>query len=216
MAKKNEDIYNRATIGELREFCNIVRKAGGANVLDALLPAIPQDSSSCLIARNLNFSCQVEPCGETIANLIPAKIKKKFNLYRHNPWMMVLHDEDLAERIASAIGSCVVEISLSTNNTTYNIPLPYKISNCAEAFDDTYDVLDGVFSSYEYAELDEEMASLIELSSIRNKLEYATQSIVYGGFESVDEAISDIHPQIKELYSDLYKELVVDIHANWS
>lgn len=49
-----------ATIEEVTEFCNKVRVAGGANAIDSLMPGIPANSNSCLIAKNLNFNCEVE------------------------------------------------------------------------------------------------------------------------------------------------------------
>lgn len=58
-----------ASLETVLEFCNDVRDAGGANPLDALLPAVPQDSKKCLIARNLNFSCSVMPEPRVISSV---------------------------------------------------------------------------------------------------------------------------------------------------
>jgi len=49
----------RVSKQELFEFANAIREAGGGNSLDALLPGEPSDSSKCLIARNLNFGCEI-------------------------------------------------------------------------------------------------------------------------------------------------------------
>lgn len=49
-----------ATETELLDFANTIRKAGGANVIEALLPAWQNDSESCLIANALNFGCRVD------------------------------------------------------------------------------------------------------------------------------------------------------------
>jgi hypothetical protein len=50
---------HRADPEEILKFVNDVRKAGQADILHALLPSIPQDSEACLIARNLNFHCDI-------------------------------------------------------------------------------------------------------------------------------------------------------------
>lgn len=54
-----------ATEAELLEFANAVRQAGGANIIEALLPGEPQVAKACLIANALNFSCGVSPNGRT-------------------------------------------------------------------------------------------------------------------------------------------------------
>jgi hypothetical protein len=43
----------------LLERCNQIRVAGGADPLKELIPGMPASPNSCLIARNLNFSCEV-------------------------------------------------------------------------------------------------------------------------------------------------------------
>lgn len=48
-----------ASFDETLEFCNKVRKAGGGDLLSALMPGIPEDDKHCLIAKNLNFDCTV-------------------------------------------------------------------------------------------------------------------------------------------------------------
>lgn len=54
-----EYVSEVATEEELLEFCNKVREAGGANVLEALLPSEVNMPSACLIANALNFGCSV-------------------------------------------------------------------------------------------------------------------------------------------------------------
>jgi hypothetical protein len=48
-----------ATEQELLDFVNRARAAGGADILEALLPSKPCEPQQCLIARGLNFSCYV-------------------------------------------------------------------------------------------------------------------------------------------------------------
>lgn len=61
MEYRNVKDIEPASLETVLEFCNDIRNWGGGNPLDALLPAVPGHSESCLIARNLNFSCAVEP-----------------------------------------------------------------------------------------------------------------------------------------------------------
>jgi hypothetical protein len=113
----------RATLEEVLDFANKVRKAGGGNPLDALMPAVPEDESQCLIAKNLNFNCRVE--GST------ADVREKSE--QDAPWSMYVEDGDVAQRIADAIGT-------EANPPTYveydwEIELPERIGNVASAFD---------------------------------------------------------------------------------
>ena len=50
----------RMPLDELLKVCNEVRTAGGGSLLDALLPAVPADEDQCIIAKNMNFNCEVE------------------------------------------------------------------------------------------------------------------------------------------------------------
>jgi hypothetical protein len=49
-----------ATEGELLQFANDVRKAGGAAPLDALLPSLTGQKKECLLANALNFRSEVD------------------------------------------------------------------------------------------------------------------------------------------------------------
>lgn len=109
----NDDFPNVATEAELLEFANVVREAGGGEVIPALLPAIPGAPSSCLIARALNFECVVD--GST---------------HIQGRWDMFVSSAELAERIAEAIDTVVYE----EDEGSYII-LPDYIGKAAEAFD---------------------------------------------------------------------------------
>lgn len=110
----------RATLEELKEFANKVREAGGANPIDALIPAVPQDSEQCLIAKNLNFNCSVEPGGS-------------HNGWPNDEWVMVLPDEAIRDSIASKLGLKPVG--------HYGVLLPSEIGAVAQAFDDALEDL---------------------------------------------------------------------------
>lgn len=106
---------------EVLAYANRIREAGGANALDALLPSDPNQSSSCLIARALNFSCQVYPEG---------------SLYidgsRH--WVMELPDAETTRRVAKAMKARVVRL-----DGRLVMRLPKRIGNAAAAFDSGHD-----------------------------------------------------------------------------
>lgn len=99
----------RASNKKIQNFCNKVRKAGGGNPLDALMPAVPQDSSRCLIARNLNFNCEVDTNDE-------------------GQWQMYVSDTETATKIAKAL-----KLKVDYYN---HIVLPPEIGQAAADFDE--------------------------------------------------------------------------------
>lgn len=113
-----EAIANRASIKEIIEFANVVRLAGGGDIIDELLVSYPEDASSCLLANALNFNCCVQEVGGV--------------------WQMEVDSEELAENIANAIGT-----SYNSGNgfdKEFSVELPYKIGLVAQAFDTYRDV----------------------------------------------------------------------------
>lgn len=100
---------DRATLPELIEFANQIREAGGGNPLFALMPAVPQDASQCLIAKNLNFNCRVSGY--------------------QGRWAMWT-DEATADRIADAMGLERVYVL-----TEHGVILPEAIGQVATDFD---------------------------------------------------------------------------------
>src|SRR5438445_752835 len=50
--------------------CNEIRRAGGAEELDQLLPGHPSQSNKCLIATNLNFECSINGVSEQATGAI--------------------------------------------------------------------------------------------------------------------------------------------------
>jgi len=114
----------RASFDELLEFANKVRAAGGGNPLDALMPAVPEDISQCLIAKNLNFNCAV-------------------NGGSGGGWVMHLEDEATARKIADELGlpyrTDVYESYEDENGyevqLRHGVELPEAIGNVATDFD---------------------------------------------------------------------------------
>lgn len=81
----------RATLDELRDFANAVRKAGGGNPIDALMPAVPEDVSQCLIAKNLNFNC-------TVGSVGPGNDDND-----DSNWYMAVASKEIRDKIAAAL-----------------------------------------------------------------------------------------------------------------
>jgi hypothetical protein len=111
-----------ATVGEVLEFVNRVREAGGAETIDRLPNAVPRDPERCLLARALNFDCEVRgygrwPSGATI-------------------WHMVLPSKSAAEvaALAEALG-LEHDSAPSRRGLDATIVLPEEIGNVARAFD---------------------------------------------------------------------------------
>lgn len=120
MAEKKK----RATLGELKQFADKVRAAGGGNPIDALIPAVPEDISQCLIARNLNFNCSV-------GGWRPSSMEEHWD----NPgaWWMSVDSEELARKIGKAL-----RLQVAYNESElqkWGIKLPRRIAAVAEAFD---------------------------------------------------------------------------------
>jgi hypothetical protein len=122
----------RASLEELKDFANQVREAGGANPLDSLMPAIPQNSNECLIALNLNFSCEVE--GED-TNYSGAYDDLGYN-NEEQVWCMRLEDYDTGKKIANKLGlNFEGEEKDEYSGGWAQIILPAKIGRVAAAFD---------------------------------------------------------------------------------
>jgi len=105
---------------ELFEFANKVRAAGGGNPIDALMPAVPEDPTKCLIARNLNFNCAVDGT-------------------KDDRWKMSLDDEAVRDRIAEALDLEVCdEYGEAEDETTleFSVILPESIGQVASDFDE--------------------------------------------------------------------------------
>lgn len=113
---------DRATLEEVQEFANAVRAAGGGNPLDALMPAVPQSPSECLIAKNLNFNCSVQP-------------EYKYG----NRWTMKVDDSEVASKIAKSLDLEILPAVLGSSVT--DIALPERIWRVADMFDMVYEYM---------------------------------------------------------------------------
>lgn len=101
------NIITYATEEEVIEFANKIRKAGGANILDTLMPSQVSNTRHCLIANALNFSCRVI----TVYKLEGGQFK----------WNMILPSN--------------LELSIDCERIGNAIVLPQHIGNAAHAFD---------------------------------------------------------------------------------
>jgi hypothetical protein len=129
----------RATLAELHSFANKVRAAGGGNPIDALMPAVPQDTEQCLIAKNLNFNCEVKG---TIGYDFP-----------FGSWVMELTDREIRDRIAAALNLETAERNgdyCEPCAKFYAVLLPDEIGAIAAAFDDAADNLDSLVEAIDY------------------------------------------------------------------
>lgn len=129
-----------ATETELLNFANKVRKAGGADVLDALLPSKMSEPTQCLIARALNFHCYVTPWAP-----VDDRNKDEWSSGA-GKWVMIPQRgnaadcEQLARELASALKLRLVRTISEDEDgqkgdTVYSLMLPEHIGNAASAFD---------------------------------------------------------------------------------
>lgn len=118
----------RATFEETLEFANAVRRAGGGAVLDALMPAVPQEPKACLIAKNLNFNCTVD------------------GKYDTDDWYMYFEEnESLRDRIADALGlEKGDELNSTLGDRIFWVKLPPEIGQVAYDFDEAGNILGGI------------------------------------------------------------------------
>jgi hypothetical protein len=113
-------VFEYATVGEVLEFVNRVREAGGADTIEALPLAVPKNPRQCLLARALNFECEVR------------------SLSRYDDgaacWHMCLpyKTRDEIKALAEAAGLETYEEYIGAD---LSIVLPREIGNVARAFD---------------------------------------------------------------------------------
>lgn len=119
-----------ATEQELLEFVNKAREAGGADVLQALLPSRPTDAEKCLIANGLNFGCQVT--GFDNADEYAGKDGYRYVWAMHLPGNV---SDSKASSIAEALDLEVLDVVGESGGPVVG-PLPPHIGNAADAFDE--------------------------------------------------------------------------------
>lgn len=116
-----------ATFEETLDFANAVRKAGGGNPIDALMPSEPQDSQTCLIARNLNFSCEIDGLDAEFVDE-----------HGENRWQMRVEDPDVLKRISAALDLPLLvydDEEFYATGEPFALVLPRAIGNVARDFD---------------------------------------------------------------------------------
>lgn len=142
---------DRATLDELFEFANKVRAAGGGNPLDALMPAVPEDTSQCLIAKNLNFNCAV--------NSHP--VREDGSVISEVRWHMSVADEATRDKIADDLGlehydggEDVEDEDGNYMTLEYGVVLPKEIGQVAHDFDQVTNVLYDMERGYQIKDED--------------------------------------------------------------
>lgn len=160
------DEANRASVAEVLEFCNKVREAGGANPLDALMPSVREEAGECLIARNLNFSCEVDwyhrdwllngDLPQEKATVIIDAFEGQGWAGDETWWYMKVDDLIRRHKIAKAMGLPMV----SHPRDGEVIVLPARIGRNAQAFD--RGLLDPALDEAYDVALDEELYSTHE------------------------------------------------------
>jgi len=136
----------RASFQELLEFANRVREAGQGEFISALMPAIPQAAKSCLIAKNLNFGCEISPLdlhNPFINSFDPSDESNKYT------WGMFVDDEKLAKSIGKAMN-----LPVRTGRNKWIIALPEEIAQVARDFDNAMELLISPESLFENGELE--------------------------------------------------------------
>jgi hypothetical protein len=124
-----------ATEEELLEFANAVRKAGGADPLNALLPSFRKDRRDCLIATALNFGCSVD--AEVLYGMENPTWPSgacKWHMRLHGPFDL---QREKVEQIAASTDAevFVVDYDNDDESKQYYLILPEHIGNAAYAFD---------------------------------------------------------------------------------
>lgn len=118
----------RASLVEVLDFANKVRAAGGGNPIDALMPAVPEATTECLIAKNLNFNCSV-------------KGTEDYTAVGENRWVMELTDKAIRDRIADSLGLARRNYQPTWDDARYAVVLPEKIGQVAADFDSVYEAI---------------------------------------------------------------------------
>lgn len=165
----------RASLAEVLDFCNKVRASGGANPLDALMPAVPEDETQCLIARNLNFSCHVgigtDPSSpksyrrsDGTEHTYYGAFYRQTEPWESRPkWHMIVEDDEVRQRIAESLDLPVYDVmwnSCGEFDTVPGIELPEPIGLVAEQFDAVWN--EGESNSELWSYIEESMRSSYE------------------------------------------------------
>lgn len=114
-----------ATENEVLSFANALRRAGGANALDALMPSVQSSPGACLVANALNFGCSIVPEGNSDS------LRGEYE-----QWVMYVPNSVDVEAVAGAV-NCFFR--KDNEHGEHEILLPRRIANAAHAFDEAED-----------------------------------------------------------------------------
>lgn len=125
-----------ATQEETLAFANMVRQAGGGEVISELMPSEPEQSNSCLIANALNFNSNIQPLNDANGDLVMFADGSQ-------QWIMRVSNDELAKRIATHIGCNTVRVDSYgwrvSKDGELALKLPKRIGNVADVFDTAYE-----------------------------------------------------------------------------
>jgi hypothetical protein len=167
----------RASFERLQEFANEVRKAGGGNPIDAIAPAVPEDSSKCLVARNLNFNCSV-------LGMPYRYTSDRIDEISDEDWVMYA-PRKVVDVVSEALNLPKIEVPQAHRETRYasGVILPDEIGQVASDFDEAQRVAYNITMAKEYGRpvrvTDEEKQLLADMlpyieESIREAYDLAT------------------------------------------
>lgn len=125
-----DEKFDVATPEEVLDFANSVREAGGGDIIPELFPSIKRDVNHCLIAKALNFDCEV--VGVIDKTLHRDGFSKMIDYMM--PYYMMGADPHVAFDVATNIGLPICAHSWQAN--VLYILLPQHIGNAVYAFDE--------------------------------------------------------------------------------
>lgn len=194
----------RISLEELKVVANKVRAAGGGNPLDALIPSVPEESSMCLIARNLNFNCEVS--GLSYDDM---RISESDNLEEGLDWAMGVSTRELGRRISKALGWELLDTNdhedylgrqvLRKGTDRWKLVLPREVGQVAADFDRAGDLLSTIYCEIgEGASSEEAKDAILEVLSFKSKEERKNLLEMLPYIEAAEEEsysiASIIHP----------------------
>ena len=179
-------VTKRASFDELLAFANQVRELGGGESLNALMPAVPMDMKQCLIAKNLNFRCQVfavsnfdEP--EYRAIEVCECSNDECDSSQGSVWGMYFTDPELRDTIATGMGLPTQDVSpesmlkdfyVKNSPSLYAMILPAAIGKCAADFDKAQHVLGLMQSDHCHDKPITTSATASEIQLVQDMLPY--------------------------------------------
>lgn len=123
----------RATLVDTFEFVNLIRAAGGADPVDALMPGVPMDPSRCLLANNLNFDCRVRGGSKMEHDGREVTIDYEDG---ECAWFMFTNDDkELSNNLAAAVGSKAMIVGGDGDGAEWAVLLPQQFAMVARDFD---------------------------------------------------------------------------------